>query len=76
MNKTEFIDYIAKKRKNEHELSQVAQLVKMFEDRCADLEASLKRATGWSNKEVLRKSLKVNQDLLNQAKSKFWEENL
>ena len=76
MNKTEFIDYIAKKRKNEHQLSQVAQLVKMFEDRCSDLEASLKRATGWSNKEVLRKSLKVNQELLEQAKTKFWEESL
>jgi hypothetical protein len=61
---------------NKEELNEVSTLISNLESRIKSIKESIMRESGWANKENLRHSLRVNENLLVQAKKIFWEENL
>lgn len=75
MNLEAYKEHIRKKTGGElFDLKDTSKTIQMLEKRVSELEEALKKASGWHNKEVIRQSLKTNNELLEQARKEFWKD--
>ncbi len=71
MRASEFKEYLKNKKAKEHLNKELPRTIKILEERIEHLKDKLKIASGWSNKELLRKTIIVNQKLLDDANKEF-----
>jgi hypothetical protein len=76
MNPGQFRQYLLDKKRKEVEGVEGQYRIKELEHRIESLKKSLLLASGWTNKELIRNTLKQNEELLVAMKKKFNVEQL
>jgi len=71
MTSEEFKKYLVEKKRIEIEGVESKYRIKELEKRIESLKKSLLSASGWSTKEIIRTTLKQNEDLLEAMKRQF-----
>lgn len=76
MNAEQFKQYLVDKKRKEVEGVEGKYRILELEKRIESLKKSLLFASGWSSKELIRSTLKQNEELLALMKKKFNQEQL
>lgn len=71
MRVSEFKEYVKNKKNQEHLNRDLPKTIRLLKDRIDSLKATLAMTAGWHNKELLRKSIELNEKMLADANSEF-----